>query len=225
MASDHSALTWAGLSRRRRMTRRLAPSTLATRVRSLASSWAVVRRPVGETPASASPRRLDLRVKTRSNSARRASATSPAGGRAPWSTPPRARKVRCCSAMSGSLHQAGEPLEQGMGVVGAGGGLGVVLDREGGHLQALQALDDAVVGVGVGHPDIGREAVAVDREAVVVAGDRDPAGGQLDHRLVDPPVAELEPDGAAPDGLAEQLVAEADAEHRHLAEQLPGGPD
>ncbi len=80
MASAHRARTWAGLSRRRRMANRLAPSTLATRVRSLASSWAVVRRPVGETPASASPRRLALRVKTRSNSARRASATSPAGG-------------------------------------------------------------------------------------------------------------------------------------------------
>jgi hypothetical protein len=43
------------------MAKRLAPSTLATRVRSLASSWAVVRRPVGETPASASPCRLCLR--------------------------------------------------------------------------------------------------------------------------------------------------------------------
>src|SRR6187200_141211 len=145
MASAHRARTWDGLSRRRRMTRRLAPSTLATRVRSLASSWAVVRRPVGETPASASPRRLDLREKTRSNSARRASAASPAGGRAPWSTPPRARKVRC-SATSCSFHQRGEPLEQGVGVVRAGGGLWVVLDREGGHVQALEALDDAVVG-------------------------------------------------------------------------------
>src|SRR5919107_1609633 len=188
MASAHRARTWAGVSRRRRMANRLAPSTLATRVRSLASSWAVVRRPVGETPASASPRRLALRVKTRSNSARRASATSPAGGRAPWSTPPRARKVRW-SAMSGSLHQAGEPLEQGMGVVRAGGGLGVVLDREGRHLQALKALDDAVVGVGVGDLDAGREAVAVDREAVVVAGDRDPAGGHPRPRGGCPPAA------------------------------------
>src|SRR5919107_4524534 len=177
MASAHRALTWAGLSRRRRMASRLAPSTLDTRVRSLASSWAVVRRPVGETPDWASPRRLDLRVKTRSNSARRVSATSPAGGRAPWSTPPRARNVRC-SATSCLLHQPGEPLEQGMGVMRAGGGLGVVLDREGRHLQALKALDDAVVGVGVGDPDAVGQAVAVDREAVVVAGDRDPAGGQ-----------------------------------------------
>src|SRR5829696_10530853 len=216
MASAQRALTWAGVRRRRRMASRLAPSTLATRVRSLASSWAVVCRPVGETPAWASPRRLDLRVKTRSNSARRASATSPAGGRAPWSTPPRARKVRC-SATSVLLHEGGEPLEQRVGVMRPWGGLGVVLDREGGHVQAFQALDDAVVGVGVGDPGVPREAVAVDREAVVVAGDGDPAGGQLDHRLVDPPVAELEPDRAAAHGLAEELVAEADAEHRHPA--------
>src|SRR4029453_11095002 len=168
MASAHKALTWAGGRRRRRMASRLAPSTLATRVRSLASSWAVVCRPVGETPAWASPRRLDLRGKTRSNSARRASATSPAGGRAPWSTPPRARKVRC-SATSVLLHEGGEPLEQRVGVVGPWGGLGVVLDREGGHVQAFQALDDTVVGVGVGDPRVRREAVAVDREPVVVA--------------------------------------------------------
>src|SRR4029450_7611998 len=186
MASAHRARTWAGWSSRRRMARARAPSTLATRVRSLASSWAVVRRPVGETPASASPRRLALRAKTRSNSARRASATSPAGGREPWSTPPRARKVRC-SAMSRSLHQSGEPLEQEVGVVRAGGGLGVVLDREGGHVQAGKALDDTVVGVGVGDADASREAVGVDREAVVVAGGRDPAGGQAGPRRGGPP--------------------------------------
>src|ERR671915_106429 len=166
MASAHRALTWDGLSSRRRMAKRLAPSTLATRVRSLASSWAVVWRPVGDTPASASPCRLALRVNTRSNSARRASAISPGGGRVPSSTPPRARKVRC-SAMSCSLHEVGEPSEQGVGVVGAGGGLGVVAPR----------------------------------------------------------VADLAPARSPADGLAEELVAEADAEQRHPAEQLAGRLD
>jgi hypothetical protein len=61
------------------MAKRLAPSTLATRVRSFASASAVVRRPVGDTGASASSRRLALSAKARSNSARRASAASPGG--------------------------------------------------------------------------------------------------------------------------------------------------
>ena len=59
------------------MAKRLAPSTLATSVRSFASASAVVRRPVGETGASASSLRLALSPKARSNSARSASAASP----------------------------------------------------------------------------------------------------------------------------------------------------
>jgi hypothetical protein len=81
------ARTWLGSSRPSRMAKRLAPSTLATRVRSFASASAVVRRPVGETGASASPWRLALSAKARSNSARRASAASPGGTAEPLSTP------------------------------------------------------------------------------------------------------------------------------------------
>ena len=40
-------------------------------------------------------------------------------------------------------HEAHEPVEQVLAVVGAGGGLGVVLDGEGRQVQGAQPLDDA----------------------------------------------------------------------------------
>src|SRR5215216_7758722 len=88
------ARTCPGSSRPSRMAKRLAPSTLATRVRSFASASAVVRRPVGETGACASSRKLALSAKARSNSARRASAAFPGGTAEPSSTPPSARNIR-----------------------------------------------------------------------------------------------------------------------------------
>src|SRR4029453_16286907 len=70
-------------------------------------------------------------------------------------------------------HQLGEAGEQRVGVVRAGRGLGMVLDAEPGHVQALQALEDAVVAVAVGDARARRQARVVDGEAVVVAGDAD----------------------------------------------------
>ena len=53
----------------------------------------------------------------------------------------------------------------------------------------------------------GGQRVGIDREAVVLAGDRDLAGGEVAHRLVAAVVAELELEGAAAEGEAEELVA------------------
>ena len=57
----------------------------------------------------------------------------------------------------------------------------------------------------------------VDREAVVVRGDLDLAGGAVHHRLVDAAVAVLELVGAEAQRAAEELVAEADPEVGDLA--------
>ena len=75
-----------------------------------------------------------------------------------------------------------------VGVVRAGGRLGVVLHREGRDVEAGEALDDVVVQVDVG--DLGAAEAGgrvdgaaerrVDREAVVVRGDADAAGAQVD---------------------------------------------
>ena len=80
----------------------------------------------------------------------------------------------------------------------AGGGLGVVLHREGRDVEGAQALDDVVVEPDVADLDAAVAGRAVelagdrrlDREAVVVRGDLDAAGGLVEHRLVDAAVPE-----------------------------------
>ncbi len=56
------------------------------------------------------------------------------------------------------------------------------------------------------------------REAVVLAGDLDASGEVVAHRMVDAPVSELELVRGESDGQGHELVAEADAEHRQLAQ-------
>ena len=118
-------------------------------------------------------------------------------------------------------------------------GLRVVLHGECGDVHALQAFDHVVVQIDVGDEHLAVLAVfkrrvdlladrGVDREAVVVGGDLDLAGGQILDRLVDAAVSELELVGAEAECAAEQLVAKADAEERvagvkYLAQQLDFG--
>ena len=129
--------------------------------------------------------------------------------------------------------QVAEAVEEVVGVVRAGGRLGVVLHREGGDVEGAEALDDVVVEPDVAHLDAAVAVRAVelalerrvDGEAVVVRGDLDAAGRLVEHRLVDAAVAERQLVGAEAERAAEQLVAEADAEERqavveHAAQQL-----
>ena len=133
-----------------------------------------------------------------------------------------------------------EALEEVAGVVRAGAGLGVVLDGGAGDVAQDQALDRAVVEVELGElgdAEVGLPADrlvaldprlaarALDREAVVLRGDVDPARLQVLDRVVGAAVAEGQLVGLEADGAAEQLVAEADAEDRPLADQLADGLD
>jgi hypothetical protein len=59
-------------------------------------------------------------------------------------------------------------------------------------------------------------AGALHREAVVLARDVDLARAEVLHRVVRPAVAERQLEGVEPDRAAQQLVAHADPEHRHL---------
>ena len=114
-------------------------------------------------------------------------------------------------------------------------GLRVVLDGGAGDVLEREPLDGAVIQVDVGQlggAEVGLPAdrlVGVDRpgaartehgEAVVLAGDLGAAGRQVLDRVVGAVVAERELVGLKPDGPAQQLVAEADAVHRQLADQL-----
>ena len=119
----------------------------------------------------------------------------------------------------------GEVLEEVGAVVGTGAGLGVVLHAEGGRVEHAQALAHAVVEVDVAHLGPAGEPVGVDGEVVVLAGDLHLAGGQVAHGVVAAVVAERELHGVGAERPAEELVAEADAEHRHVAEQPADGVD
>ena len=66
--------------------------------------------------------------------------------------------------------------------------------------------------------------VGIDGEAVVLRGDLDLAGRLVADRVIGAAVAELELEGPGAEGLAEELVAQADPEDRDAA-RLGGGPD
>ena len=63
------------------------------------------------------------------------------------------------------------------------------------------------------------ERIGIDREAVVVRGDFDALRQLVDDRMVGAAVAEFQFVGFAAEGEAENLVAEADAEDRRLADE------
>ena len=116
-------------------------------------------------------------------------------------------------------HHLGELVEQVVGVVRAGVGLGVVLHAVGQLPRHLQALAHAVVQVDVGHRGPIAERAGVDGEVVVLARDLDPATGEVLHRVVAPVVAERHLHRVGTDRPRQQLVAEADPEDGHLPEQ------
>ena len=70
-----------------------------------------------------------------------------------------------------------------------------------------------------------RHRAGLHREVVVLAGDLDPAGGGALHGDVAAVMAERHLEGAAAQSQGEQLMAEADAEHRHPADERAQRPD
>ena len=87
-----------------------------------------------------------------------------------------------------------------------------------------ETLERLVVQVDVGDLDrLLRQAVDVDDEPVVLGGDLDCARLQVFHRVVGAVMTELELGGPAAQGQAQDLMAQADAENRLLAEQLAHG--
>ena len=69
------------------------------------------------------------------------------------------------------------------------------------------------------------QRLLVDREAVVLRGDFDRARFEILHRLIRAAMAELELERLRAAGQAEQLVAQADAEDRLLAQQAADRAD
>src|SRR5947199_979210 len=88
------------------------------------------------------------------------------------------RSVRFGTVSAARFHELDELVEEVGGVVGAGGGLGVVLHGEGPRRSDPQALDDPVVEIHVGDGGAAGDRVGIDGVVVVLAGDLDGAGGQ-----------------------------------------------
>src|SRR5690606_4220690 len=111
----------------------------------------------------------------------------------------------------------GEALEQPVRVVRPRARLGVILDREHRPPDQLEPGHGLVEQVEVGQRCPVAEARDVDREAVVLRGDRDGSIMLVADRMVAAVVAELELVGAAAERQAQQLMAQTDAEDRQLA--------
>src|SRR3954469_839694 len=109
---------------------------------------------------------------------------------------PRTRILWRSSRLGMRREEVDELVEEPEGGVGAGARLGVVLDAAGGYVEQADPLDGVVVEVHVGElrrAELGLDDLARrsgDREAVVLARDRDPAGPQVLDRVVGAAVAE-----------------------------------
>src|SRR3990172_1134284 len=106
-------------------------------------------------------------------------------------------------------------LDDRPGVVRPGAGLGMELNGAGALPGQRDPLDGAVVERDVG--DLG--PCALDREAVVLARDENAARRPVEDGVVRAAVAERQLVRAVPGGEREELVAEADAEDRHLPDE------
>ena len=98
----------------------------------------------------------------------------------------------------------------------------MVLYGEGVGVDGVEPLADPVVEVDVGDRGDRRHVVGGHREVVVLAGDLDPAGGHLLHRMVGAVVSEGQLDRRAAEGRGQQLMAQADAEHGNRRAEQPG---
>src|SRR5579871_3817321 len=85
---------------------------------------------------------------------------------------------------SGLAHEADEAVKQVRDVVRAGARFRMALEAEGRLVGAGQALQRAVEQADVRRAQVGRQRLGVDREAVVLARDGDPAVVEVLNRMV-----------------------------------------
>ena len=103
-------------------------------------------------------------------------------------------------------------------------GLGVVLHAEERERAVAQAFQRLVIQVHVRQLDlVGVDRVWIDGKVVVVRGDLHLAGEVVAHRVVAAVMAEFELVCLAAQGNAGELMAEADSEDRHAAQEFANG--
>ena len=100
----------------------------------------------------------------------------------------------------------------------------MILNAEDRQAFVPQPFERLVVQVDVAGLDVGGKSGRVDGEAVVLGRDLDLAGRLVPHRVVGASMAELELERVGTEGLAEQLVSQADPEDGDSA-PVGGGSD
>src|SRR5579863_3422159 len=112
-----------------------------------------------------------------------------------------------------------------MSVMGTRGRLRMILDRKYRQTPVPHSLDGAVVQIDVRNHDLALERGGVDREAVVVSRDLNGLGTKVHHGLISAMMPELEFIGLTAQRQAQNLMAEADPEDRHAADEFRRGPN
>ena len=97
----------------------------------------------------------------------------------------------------------------------------MVLDRKGGKPGTGESFERIVIKIDVGQGDIFIfQRINVNAEAVILAGYFNPARFEIFYRMVRTPVSEFELVRFASQCKCQKLVAQADSEYRHFAEQV-----
>ena len=88
----------------------------------------------------------------------------------------------------------------------------MILDAENRQAMVPEPFQSLVVEIDVAGLDLGRQGRGIDGEAVVLRRDLDLAGLLVPDRMIGAAVAELELERASAERLAQELMAQADAE-------------
>ena len=117
---------------------------------------------------------------------------------------------------SAGIHGRGEAFEQVVAVLRPGAGFGMILNRKDGAVFHPDSAIRSVEQAHMGFLHALRQALAVDGEAVVHRRDLDLAGLQILDGMVRTVMPMVHLDRARAQCEGKHLVAEADAENRHV---------
>ena len=109
--------------------------------------------------------------------------------------------------------------------MGAGGGFGVVLNREDGQAAMTKAFQRAVIQIDVSGLQVAGQVVEADSKTVILRGNFHFVGALIEHRLIGAPMTELQFESLTSERQAQELMPQADAEDRRwiLARQIGNG--
>ena len=110
-----------------------------------------------------------------------------------------------------------EVIEQACRIMGSWTGLRVALKTEHRLVGIMQTLQSAVEQGAMGHAHIGWQAGLIHRETMILAGDHHPIGGYIQYRVIGAVMAEFHLYGTCPTGQAQQLMTQANTEHRQAS--------